>query len=119
MVIYTPIESSRRVDRKYAVLKNIWSDFRPKKSKNRVKICIFKGLFKKSFFWHQNSIKRSFDINFAVYYLQNSLLTDNFESLLTILQCFKVGIPNYTKLIKCEPRIVNSTMGSSKKNLFD
>jgi len=27
----TPIESPCRVDKKYAVLKNIWSDFRPKK----------------------------------------------------------------------------------------
>ncbi len=32
ITIYTPIESPCRVDKKYAVLKNIYSDFRPKKS---------------------------------------------------------------------------------------
>jgi hypothetical protein len=41
MTIRTPIESPRRVDKKYVVFKNICSDTWSKKTKNRVKTGIF------------------------------------------------------------------------------
>ena len=39
--IHTPIESPCRVDKKYAVLKKFYSDFRSKKPKNCFKTRIF------------------------------------------------------------------------------
>ena len=41
MTIHTPIESPCRVDKKYAVLKKFYSDFRSKKPKNCFKTRIF------------------------------------------------------------------------------
>ena len=51
MTIYTPIESPHRVDKKYAVFKNIWSDFPPKKTlKTALKYVFLNGVSNNRFY---------------------------------------------------------------------